>query len=403
MPTVEVKLPPNVRKRSLLDGTVAFYWEVQSKDRKKGCTLANEALGTDVATAIARATELNQLLGAVRRGDKTFIAPGTVKWLGRWFLDHPKVTKLAAGTQDDYKDAVALICSIPVGTSTFGDIPAKIMQARHADKLYEDVQWVEETDANGQPVKRRRLRTANLCMQVARRMWKLAGRAGLVSAAVNPFSAMDLESTDGEGAAEPATVDELMAFVAKADELGEPSVGTAALVAFHWLQRQVDVIGRLAWTHYRAGDSVRIRHNKTNRFVPMPLRDGAGMLFPEIEERLANTPKVGSLIIMSRAALPWSVNTFRHVVRDIADAAGLPHLSFASFRKGGFTELGDAEATDQEMMAAGGHKTREMLTVYSRQTSKQAGKAARKRRIWREIDETKLVQGTDLTGSGSTE
>ena len=48
------------------------------------------------------------------------------------------------------------------------------------------------------------------------------------------------------------------------------------------------------------------------------------------------------------------------------EAAGLPELSFASFRKGGFTEFGDAEATDQEVLAQGGHRTCQMLTVYSK-------------------------------------
>jgi hypothetical protein len=53
-------------------------------------------------------------------------------------------------------------------------------------------------------------------------------------------------------------------------------------------------------------------------------------------------------------------------VRRDEEAAGLPELSFASFRKGGFTEFGDAEATDQEVLAQGGHRTCQMLTVYSK-------------------------------------
>ena len=53
------------------------------------------------------------------------------------------------------------------------------------------------------------------------------------------------------------------------------------------------------------------------------------------------------------------------------------------FRHGGLTELGEAGAADQEMMATSGHKTRGMLTIYSRQTPEQAANAARKRRAWR--------------------
>jgi hypothetical protein len=38
-----------------------------------------------------------------------------------------------------------------------------------------------------------------------------------------------------------ATLDELNTFVSKADELGHRSMGTAALIAFWWLQREEDI------------------------------------------------------------------------------------------------------------------------------------------------------------------
>ncbi len=62
------------------------------------------------------------------------------------------------------------------------------------------------------------------------------------------------------------------------------------------------------------------------------------------------------------------------------DKAELPkELTFTSFRHGGMTELGDAELTDQEMMALSAHKQRSMLTVYSKRTENQRRSAARKR------------------------
>jgi hypothetical protein len=48
---------------------------------------------------------------------------------------------------------------------------------------------------------------------------------------------------------------------------------------------------------------------------------------------------------------------FKHMsrkVKEIIRAAGLrDELSFTSFRHGGFTEIGDAELTDREIMAQG--------------------------------------------------
>jgi hypothetical protein len=48
--------------------------------------------------------------------------------------------------------------------------------------------------------------------------------------------------------------------------------------------------------------------------------------------------------------------------KEVIRAAGLrDELSFASFRHGGLTEAGDAEVTNQELMAQGRHKSRKVL------------------------------------------
>jgi hypothetical protein len=51
-------------------------------------------------------------------------------------------------------------------------------------------------------------------------------------------------------------------------------------------------------------------------------------------------------------------------------------------RHGGMTELGDAEATEQEIMSASGHRSPEAARVYVKRTEKQRMAAVRKRRKW---------------------
>lgn len=46
-------------------------------------------------------------------------------------------------------------------------------------------------------------------------------------------------------------------------------------------------------------------------------------------------------------------------------------MSFASFRHGGFTEAGDAELMDQELMTQGRHKSRKVLGKYVKRTRRQ--------------------------------
>lgn len=73
-------------------------------------------------------------------------------------------------------------------------------------------------------------------------------------------------------------------------------------------------------------------------------------------------------------------------MRDAARAAKLPdHLTLAACRHGGLTELGDAELTEQGVMALSGHRTPEVARLYVKRTETQRASAARKRRAWVEV------------------
>jgi integrase len=54
-------------------------------------------------------------------------------------------------------------------------------------------------------------------------------------------------------------------------------------------------------------------------------------------------------------------------------------LRFGDLRRSGMTEAADAGATDDELRAQSGHKTRNIVAVYVRSTPKQAGNAIAKR------------------------
>jgi hypothetical protein len=71
-------------------------------------------------------------------------------------------------------------------------------------------------------------------------------------------------------------------------------------------------------------------------------------------------------------------------VKEIIRAAGLrDELTFTSFRHGGFTEAGDAELTDREIMAQGRHKSPKVLPKYVKRTMRQVETGAKKRRALR--------------------
>jgi hypothetical protein len=83
-------------------------------------------------------------------------------------------------------------------------------------------------------------------------------------------------------------------------------------------------------------------------------------------------------------------------VKEVIRAAGLrDELSFASFRHSGFTEAGDAELTDQELMAQGRHKSRKVLGKYVKRTMRQVAKGLQKRHAER----TKSGQDSGMSNS----
>ena len=112
-----------------------------------------------------------------------------------------------------------------------------------------------------------------------------------------------------------------MKFVAAADATGGQSIGAAAMIAFFWLQREVDIIGRLSWSHYRPSDAphvARIIHHKTGEVVDLPLYDDDGTaLWPDIMDRLDASDRHGTLIVTRDTAdrfkgvgLPWKKRHF---------------------------------------------------------------------------------------------
>ena len=168
-----------------------------------------------------------------------------------------------------------------------------------------------------------------------------------------------------------------------ADEAGESSLGTAAMIAYYWLQREEDIIGRLSWSDYRpldAPDVVRIFHDKTGERVEMPLYDEDGtVLWPELMARLDSIPRLGTLIVMRdrpdrrrKVYLAWKEDYFRHCVAVIRTAAGIDFdAKFMGLRHGGSTEGGDADLTDAQIRALSGHRTSAMTALYTKRTMQQ--------------------------------
>jgi hypothetical protein len=242
--------------------------------------------------------------------------------------------------------------------------------------------------------------TVNHAMKTCRRAWNVASRRnpGKVPP-VNPFSKMGLVASDRE--TPTATYDELQAFRGKAVELALPSLATAALIGWEWLQREKDIFATFDVMHYRPKErphAVRVLHEKTQEENWIPLFDEAGVpLYPELMAELdvLKRDRIGGLMLRRDwgERIPWPTgnnNDLTHMsrkVKEIIRAAGLrDELSFTSFRHGGFTEAADADLSDAQMRAQGRHKSAKVLPTYAKRTMRQVADGARKRRTVRKAD-----------------
>ena len=402
-----------VAKR-LKNGATAYYWDLPTWAKKKGCTFGSEALGTDYARAKERC---DQVLNPQFDGWLTGSSPeaivsnrpavGTFDWLVSIYKALPKYTRRPEKTRKSYDAALRLVSQHKLKDGRlFGSLSIPSIKPATVDVLFDKLRIVHEPVLEGKliigndgtPVmrSRERTRTAVLAMVCCRTAWNWARRdKPEIIPASNPFAGVDMESYKAKPT-RPVTHDELLRFVKATDDAGDASIGTAAMIAFYWLQRETDIIGRLSWTqHYRPVENpniARIYHRKTRELVEMPLYDEDGtILWPELMARLNTTTRQGTLIVMRdqpdrrrRTYLPWKEDYFRHRVAEIRAAAGIePEVKFMGLRHGGNTEGADADLTDAQLRALSGHKTATMTILYARQTMKQRREGARKRLVAR--------------------
>jgi hypothetical protein len=401
-------LPRYVLRKPLKDAW-GYFFNVPMWARAAGCPVQNEALGTDYTAAVERAeTVLLPCFDSWRTGGETdtpmtgIVRPGTLDWVFAEYRADRRFTGLDAGTRKKHESGFKLVGGYVLKDGTrLGQSRLAFITSAVVDALYEKLLVVKETDAAGNVLERERRTTVNHAMKTCRRTWNVAFRRnpGKVPP-VNPFAAMGLKSSKRE--TPTATYAELQAFRTKAVAMGLPSLATAVLIGWEWLQREADIFGSFDVTHYRPKEqphAVRIVHEKTGEEGWFPLFDDKGVpLYPELMAELdaIKRERIGGLMIRrdwgdrrswgaseKDGVLDFSILSRK--VKEVIRAARLrDELTFTSFRHGGFTEAADSDLSDAEIRAAGRHKSAKVLPRYAKRTMRQVIEGARKRRATRE-------------------
>jgi integrase len=399
-----------IRLWSKRSGAWVYYFNLPHWARAAGCPVGNETLGADHGEAVRRAeTVLLPTFDSWRGGGATSAedAPskaGTLDWLFSQYRADRRFTKLPTGSRRDKEGHLRLVGNHVMNDGRkLGIVRLASITTSVVDTLYDKLLIVKETDAQGNVIERERRTTVNMAMRTCRRAWFLVARSNPDKVPfVNPFSKMGLEASQRE--TPTATFAELQTFRAKARELGYPSLATAALIAWEFVQRRIDIFATFEVAHYRPKEhpnACRVIHGKTQEENWVPLLDEKGVpIYPELMAELdaIKRERIGGLMLVRDWGdrRPWptwpteddpDLSYMAGKVREVIRAAGLrDELSFASFRHGGFTECGDAELSDRLIMAQGRHRSPKVLSRYVKRTMKQVAKGAKMRRAVREAE-----------------
>jgi sugar phosphate isomerase/epimerase len=305
---------------------------------------------------------------------------GTVAWLFDLYLRSPAFeNRVSERSRYEYRRALRRIENIPTTTgSNVSELHVDSLTPAAVDKLYARLQ----VGPRG-----RRVRQANLSVDIAKRAWDVVARLHPSVVLANPWKGVERDTRKHTKPA--ATRAEAYKLANALREIGEPHLGAAALIAYEWHQRPEHIrAGDLTWADYRPPqrpDAVYIRHPKTGEKGWIPLEDESGPLYPEIDAYLRELPRLGLPIVLTAGrrgpARPYSAEYAQRKVREARERAGLgAHVTLDACRHGGLTELGDAGATEFEGMAASMHKTPQALRLYVKRSEIQRMSAARKRR-----------------------
>jgi integrase len=334
-----------------------WYWIPSKSAHALGFRSA--ALGKDLHEARAAAERLNIQLDAERskQASPEKIEQGTVKDLIARYRKSDSYTNKALETRKGYAYRLALI-----------EQKAGKLQVKNIQRV-DLVQTYVKLKAKYNPA------MAASMMRVWAILMKHAYDIGWTP--INHAAKINIVAPQSRTVL--WTPEEVNELVAVAIANGRPSVALAVRLAYDSGQRPTDVL-RLSWSQWD-GSGFWVRQSKTGQKVFAPVS-------PELAAELNAMTKEGIYLVLTDAKRPYSRPHFSREFASCRATAGLSGgLQFRDFRRTAATELGGAGATDDEIRAVTGHRTRGTVAVYVRPDSTMSKAGQRKRFGHKKSDE----------------
>ena len=170
-------------------------------------------------------------------------------------------------------------------------------------------------------------------------------------------------------------------FIQVAQDMGYSSMALAVLLAVSTAQRQGDIL-KLCWSQYdNVANEIRLKQGKTGKWVAVPI-------LPELRSALEKASIRNELIICSESTdKPYRTDHFRHLFKEIANAAEIEGLQFRDLRRTAIVRMGEAGISTACITAVSGHDIghcERILETYMPRNSDMAREAISAYQLYRQ-------------------
>lgn len=336
------------------------YWAVNPKKYVRDAINAGYKRFDTREEAVAYSERICKLYEDHKASEENdcLVDEDTVWGLVEFYRSTYEYSKLSENSVKFYELMIRTACEMRVGSSPapFGEMLSCNVTPTHADRIHRQLaQYYSD-------------HRAVHALKVMRKIFYVGKRHGRVQ--INPFERMGIRGLDDRVVLwEPEQVEK---FIAKADSMGFPSIGTLALLCYDLCQRPSDM-RMLTWGNLEEG-VLRFSQQKTSTNVEIPASE-------RLLERLRAYPRQGDhIVVCETTGRPYDRRLYNKRVARIRQAAGLPtDLQLRDLRRTGATEMAEAGCTEDELRSVTGHQSRDVLSIYVRPTVKMAASGINKR------------------------
>ncbi len=344
-----------------------FYFQATPTMRRSG--IVSEALGKEITAAVARAEALNAAWDEIRRGlepaGKRPALPGTLSYLVEELRSSSEWSDKAPRTIEELEYTLAIIEPI------FGAYSLKQITPDACRAFYDALR-----DQGS-------IHRAARVMKWMRYLFNYAMRFNRADS--NPTLAVRIKHPKPR-----RTVwfeGQVLAFIAKAIEMGRSCIALAVQIAYDTSLREGDILSA-PWNSYQPsadgkGMSLVLDQAKTGRAIAAPLAPETVAMIEALRSNAGVIPLATAPIIRGPHGRPYKKDNFTHRFRDICRAVGIPDdLQFRDLRRTVQTEVAEGEGTAAEMAAKTGHSighSARILDTYTVTSERMARNAQAKR------------------------